>query len=207
MTSSGETILDVLSSDHRAVLKLLDQLDAGGSGAPANSVELAGSADSAGPAGEGARERLVIELVRHFVAEEQYLYPLVRERLPDGPELADAGFASNRSCEQALKALEDPRAGADHLAVSLATIRRLVASHLSEQEQRLFPALEQQARPAELAQLAEQVLGAEQLAPTRPRAVAAANPALNKFSSIVEGFIDHVRDSYSHRGVQPDDLN
>lgn len=196
-SSTGETILDVLASDHRAVLRLLDRLDAAASSALTTSGEVIE---------EGWREQLVIELVRHFVAEEQYLYPLVRDRLADGDRIADLAFASNRECEQALKPLENPSADAAYLAVSLASLRRLLNEHVGLQQEQLFPALRAATEPAELVELAEQVLGAEQLAPTRPRALAAANPALNKFSSMVEGFIDHVRDAYSHRGARADDV-
>lgn len=192
MTAAGqENIVDVLSSDHRAVLQLLDRLVA---------AAAAGLVGAATPADEGAREQLVIELVRHFVAEEQYLYPLLRRTLSGGDRLAEAAFKQHRTCEHALRALEHPQAPAE-LASTLASVRELVGSHITEQESQLFPALVTAVDDEELVELAEQVLGAEQLAPTRPRMVAASNPALNKFSSIVEGFIDHVRDSYSHRGV------
>jgi hypothetical protein len=49
--------------------------------------------------------------------------------------------------------------------------------------------------------LGEQVLGVEMLAPTRPRTIASSSPTINKMTSLVEGFIDHVRDSYSKRGA------
>ncbi|MEO6702392.1 MAG: hemerythrin domain-containing protein [Jatrophihabitantaceae bacterium] len=193
--TAAETILDVLASDHRAVLELLDQLDA------ESAAALNGSGTDADVR---LREQLVIELVRHFVAEEQYLLPLVRDGLVEGDRLADAALESDRHCEHALRALENPQADAEYLAVALATIRRQVMAHVAGQQDQLFPALDRQVDRNQLIALAEQVLGAEQLAPTRPRLLAASNPALNKFSSLVEGFIDHVRDSYTHRGATED---
>jgi hemerythrin-like domain-containing protein len=192
-----ETILDVLSSDHRSVLELLDRLDANSAGALSNSTI---------EADEQLREQLVIELVRHLVAEEQYLYPLVREQLPDGQRVAELALHADRACERELKPLENPQADAEYLAVALAAIRRRLTAHISEQQDQLFPLLDRSVDHARLVELAEQVLGAEQLAPTRPRALAASNPALNKFSSMVEGFIDHVRDSYRHRGLGADEV-
>ena len=194
---AAETILDVLASDHQAVLALLDELDA-------KSAEALNGVDRAGDT--GLRERLVIELVRHFVAEEQYLYPMVRERLTGGDRLADTSLAAARGCERELRALENPHADPRDLAVALASVRQQVGVHVTTQHDQLFPALTDHVERERLIELAEQVLGAEQLAPTRPRLLAASNPALSKFASLVEGFVDHVRDSYSHRGAGPDEV-
>ncbi len=138
--------------------------------------------------------------MRHFVAEEQYLYPLLREQLDDGEQSAEAGLATDRACEQALRGLESPRADAQDLSVTLAEVRRLFAQHVGQQQE-LFAALREVVPAQRLAELADEVLGAEQLAPTRPRVVAPANPAVNKVSSLLEGFIDRVRGSYAHRGA------
>jgi len=64
--------------------------------------------------------------------------------------------------------------------------------------------LESACSPERLAHLGDEVLGAEQLAPTRPRSIAPSSPRLNKVASLVEGFVDHVRDHYTHRGDDPD---
>jgi hemerythrin-like domain-containing protein len=176
-----ETILDVLVSDHRAIRALLDEVS-----------------DVA------SREQLVTLLVRHFVAEEQYLYPLVAERLEGGEQTSAEAFAEHRATEHELKILERSDAPRPEIAAALAAVRQRFDEHADSQQSVLFPALAAACEPGELAALADEVLGAEQLAPTRPRTVAASSPALNKFESFVEGYIDHVRDSYSHRGVSPE---
>jgi len=66
---------------------------------------------------------------------------------------------------------------------------------------RLFTALESTCSAEHLAALGEGVLGAEQLAPTRPRTVAPSSAPINKITSLVAGFIDRVRDAYTRRGV------
>jgi len=189
---NDQNVLEVLASDHQAVFGLLDRLDVQTAGVLFGKPE---------PADEGLREQLVIQCVRHFVAEEQYLWPLVRDHLAHGDTLSDAGFTSNRSIEDALKGLENPQADAEYLSVQLASIRRQLTDHVNEQQDQLFPHLADQVDPAELNRLGRDVVAAAQLAPTRPRTVAPENPALNKVSSLVEGFIDQVRDSVSHRGA------
>ncbi len=190
--TDDQTVLAVLASDHAAVFDLLDRLDEQVAGV------LAGKPH---PIDEGLREQLVILCVRHFVAEEQFLWPLVREQLAHGDTLSEAAFASNRSVEDSLKGLEHPHADADYVAVALAAVRRQMTDHVTEQQDQLFPHLAEQVPLGQMIRLGGEAVGAEQLAPTRPRTMAPENPALNKMSSLVEGFIDQVRDSFTRRGV------
>jgi acyl dehydratase len=180
-----QTIVGALTSDHRAIEQMLAD---------------AAITEPTEP-GQAAREQLVMELVRHFVAEEQYLYPTVREHLSNGTQIADSAFGADRACEQALKLLEDSDITPLQTAAALADVQQRFAGHVQVQEETIFPALVRECDPAVLVELTDGVLGAEQLAPTRPRHVAFAAPGLNKVSSFVAGYIDHVRDYYSKRGV------
>jgi hypothetical protein len=187
MTQDGaESLIDVLTSDHRAILALLDEA-------------------SAAEATDAARERLVMELIRHFVAEEQYLYPAVAARIEDGRRISDAAFRDHRGCEHALRALEGDGDSSAPVSEVLGQVREQFSAHVRAQEGTLFSQLEAVSSPQDLVRLGDEVLGSEQLAPTRPRTVAVESAALNKVSSFVEGFIDRVRDSYSHRGVDRED--
>lgn len=182
--SASPSLLEVLRSAHRSIGEALadPQLT------------------SPGEHGATLREQLVAELVRHFVSEEQYLFPTVRKRLPEGDALADRGFDRGRAMEAQLRQLEDtddlPR-----MVEVLGEIRASFARHVEEQEAE-FSLLAEACTDAELAELGEGVLGAEQLAPTRPRSVAPEAPALNKVVSLISGFVDQVRDHYSGRGVE-----
>lgn len=185
--SEPTSMLDALRSDHRAVTAELDDPEA-----------LQNSDD-----GAAARERMVMDLVRHFVAEEQYLYPTVRERLPEGDRLAHEGWTADREIERHLRALEGPELTPDRLAAAWTELRAAFAAHVQRQEP-LFDALAAACSPAELDRLGEDVLGSEQLAPTRPRILAPSSPVANKVTSFLEGYLDKARDYYGHRGVDPD---
>ena len=189
MTSpEPQSIVDALRSDHRAIA---EQLDAAASETDPREAAV-------------AREQLVMMLVRHFVAEEQYLYPTVREILAGGGALARSGLDADRHCEGQLKQLEDDHLGPLQVAGTLEAVREGFAAHVVRQDGQL-DALARTASPHTLAELGAGVLGAEQLAPTRPRSVVPSSVPANKVVSLVEGFIDQVRDHYSHRGVDPDD--
>jgi hypothetical protein len=184
--SASPSLLEVLRSAHRSIGEALvdPQLT------------------SAGEHGATLREQLVAELVRHFVSEEQYLFPTLRKRLPDGDALADRGFDRGRAMEAQLRQLEDTDDLA-RIAEILDEVRVSFAAHVQQQEAE-FGRIAEACTDAELAELGEGVLGAEQLAPTRPRSVAVEAPALNKVVSLISGFVDQVRDHYSGRGVEGD---
>src|SRR4051794_18632466 len=70
------------------------------------------------PSGDARRkhyaEQAIMELVRHSVAEESYLYPAVREHLPEGDSIADKELEDHAMAERTMKDLEgcdadDPR--------------------------------------------------------------------------------------------------
>jgi hypothetical protein len=182
-----QSILESLESDHRAISELLAD-----EGAPTATAE-----------GAALREQLVMALVRHFVAEEQYLDPTVREVLPERADESDAAFARDRETEQILRRLEEHDLSPERLADVWHQVRAAVATHIAEQ-QALFATLAEKCDAARLDKLGEEVRGAEQLAPTRPRLVAFPEAGLNKLTSFVEGYIDRARDYYSKRGVEPD---
>jgi hypothetical protein len=139
-------------------------------------------------------------LVRHFVAEEQYLYPTMREVLEDGAALADEGLAADRSTEDLLRRLEDPELTGAEVARTLDEVRTAFAQHVVRQERDLG-SIEVACSPEQLTELGEGVIGAEQIAPTRPRGFAPESVAANKVVSFVEGFLDQVRDHYTRRGA------
>ena len=92
MSSAQESdIFDVLESDHRALIELLSESAVGD--------------DALSPS---HCERLVMQVVRHFVAEEQYLLPLVRDQLPGGEQASEVAFDQHRAVEDQLRRLDLP---------------------------------------------------------------------------------------------------
>jgi hypothetical protein len=186
-SEASQTLVEVLRSDHRAI-----------------SAELADPVAAApGDAGATARVELVMGLVRHFVAEEQHLYPALRARVEGGEALAEEEFTAARACEAELRRLEAHDVTADQLAGLLAGIARRFAEHVAHQDETAFPRLEAAANRVELVELGAAALGTEQLAPTRPRHLASENPGVNRLAGLVEGFVDRLRDFYTARGVRP----
>lgn len=184
--SAAQSIVEVLTSDHDAITAAL-----------ADPV-LQGEGDDA----RTARTELVMDLVRHFVAEEQYLYPSLRADVDGGAPLVDDDFAAARACEHELRRLEARDAGVDEVTAAIADIRRRFDDHVSHQRDELFPRLRDALDRVRLFELGEQALGAEQLAPTRPRLLAPEGLEANRLAGLVEGFVDRLRDFYTGRGAR-----
>ena len=185
MSSAGESdIFDILDSDHRALLALVDA-----------------SAVGDGDLSPSHCEQLVMAVVRHFVAEEQYLLPLIRDHIPSGERAVEIAFDEHRAVEDELRRLEDLEHSPARARPVLADIASALRRHVADQQEQVFPALREHCDPSRLRALADDVLGAEQLAPTRPRAVHAESATINKVVSLVAGYVDQVRDAYGHRGT------
>lgn len=181
----GGDVIDELSTDHREVDELFEQIEAA-------------------PAGDAERKRLLdqatIELVRHSVAEEMHLYPAVRQHLPDGDSIADRELHDHQRVEEMLKDLEPRDADApdfDHLVLRL---KHEVTSHVEDEESNLFPRLREHCTADALEQLGEQVRSAKKTAPTRPHPGAPDNPGALKALAPGAGLVDRARDMLSGRG-------
>ncbi|MEU8346175.1 hemerythrin domain-containing protein [Spirillospora sp. NPDC048832] len=184
MADDRRDVIEVLTHDHREVEEMFEELSAATDPAERRRIT----------------DDVTIELVRHSVAEEQYLYPAVRQFVPGGDELADKEIADHAEVERVLKELEQ----ADTENSSFTTlVRRLiddVSAHVQDEENNLFPRLADNAGPDELLTLGDQVQSAKKKAPTRPHPAAPDKPPLNKILDPGAGLVDRARDHLTGRG-------
>ena len=164
----------VLRSNHADIVRGLADL---------RTVEPAGGAEHFA--------QLTADIVRHFVAEEQYLLPTVRERLDGGHKISDDEFAEHERIEKLLRRLDDEDdADAEQVEVAIDALQDAIAEHVRRQEEELIPQVVAVLDAATLAELGEGALGAEQLAPTHPRAFVPKSATLSKVTSWLEGLVD-----------------
>ncbi|MGW7521030.1 hemerythrin domain-containing protein [Streptomyces sp. NPDC054796] len=110
--------------------------------------------------------QMAVELVRHLVAEERYLHPVLRDRVPDGAELADSALRRHARIEDVLRELEDVTFGSVEFED---TIRRAVGearAHTEEDRTVLLPRLLEHVTPQELADLDAEVRRVRLAVPT-----------------------------------------
>ncbi|MFG2526569.1 hemerythrin domain-containing protein [Streptomyces sp. NPDC048516] len=181
----GGDVIAELTTDHREVDELFKQFE-----------------DA--PPGSAHRKRLVdaltIELVRHSVAEEEYLYPAVREHLAEGDALADKELADHARVEQLLDDLQQREADDLDFDRLVLKLRTEVTAHVDDEENHLFAELRNGVHPFVLEQLGDKIRQAKKLAPTRPHPGAPSTPPANKLLAPGLGMVDRVRDYVSGRG-------
>ncbi|MEU8435652.1 hemerythrin domain-containing protein [Streptomyces sp. NPDC029216] len=148
----------------------------------------------------GLADLLTIELVRHSVAEEQYLYPAVREYLDEGDLIADKELADHGRAERLMKQLQEEDAAGTRFTSVLRELEADVLAHIHDEEQNLFPALRRVCGKDVLDDLGDKTRRAKRTAPTRPHPGAPTTPPANKLLAPGIGLVDRARDLLSGRG-------
>jgi hemerythrin-like domain-containing protein len=184
---------EVLRSDHAAVEHLLAALETSpGHSAGAGSTVLAARKEVA--------QRLVIDSSRHEAAEEEYFWPIVRERLADGATLADEAIAQEQEAKEALARLDKLNPDQDEFDEVIADFVPAARRHIEFEETQVWPALRDALSSAEAGELGEELARAKGRGPTRPHPHAPANPGVLKAAGPAVAAVDKLRDAASGRG-------
>jgi len=189
MDPMGTDVISLLVNDHREVERMFHQLE--------------NTARGDGETHRTLSTQVIAELVRHSVAEEQYLYPAVRKVVPDGDEIADHEIEEHSEAERTMKHLEsaDPEKDADDYQKYLHTLISEIRHHVEEEEKNLFPKLSAHADTAELEDLGAKLSRAKDRAPTHPHPGAPDKPPMNKLLDPGAGLVDRVRDALAGHGA------
>ncbi|MFF2146998.1 hemerythrin domain-containing protein [Kitasatospora sp. NPDC058190] len=181
----GGNAIDELMTDHREVEEMFARIQAMTTG----SQQLRDMVDE-----------VTIELVRHSVAEEQYLYPAVREHIQGGDRLADKEIADHGRIEKILKQLEKTDTDTAQMGPLLQQLMDEVAAHVQDEENNLFPMLRQACTAQQLDDLGDKIRRAKSMAPTRPHPSAPSSPTASKLLAPGAGLVDRARDFVTGRG-------
>ncbi|WP_431905429.1 hemerythrin domain-containing protein [Micromonospora carbonacea] len=181
---ADQDVVDVLVADHREVEAIFVELE-GRQGTPEHRRQLA--------------DVVIAELVRHSVAEEQYVYPAARRALPDGDQLAEHEIAEHAEAERTMKELESVDPSEARFEPLLAHLTKAIRHHVQEEESDLFPRLRAAMAREELVELAGKVQAAKRTAPTRPHPGAPDHPPANRLLAPGTGLVDRLRDALAGR--------
>ena len=185
MTAStgSQDVVDILTTDHREVTDLLLQIR---------------TATDAGTRRDLA-DTMISELVRHAVAEEMYVYPAMKEHLPDGEAAVEHDIAEHKELEQTMKELEAVEPSDPRFTSLLTQLETILADHVADEETEQFPKLRASIPEAELVQLGQKVQTAKKLAPTRPHPAAPNAELFHKVVGPGVGLVDRLRDRLTGR--------
>jgi iron-sulfur cluster repair protein YtfE (RIC family) len=172
----AQGIIDALRHDHDEVRAMFARLDAA--------------------TGEQRRQlfqRLVSELVRHEVAEEEILRPVSRRDA--GEAIANARIKEESQAEELLKQMEKLDPGSAEFTAKLAKLRREVERHAETEETKEFPRVAKKETTERLEQMGKAYEAAKRAAPTRPHPATPNTPMANMLAGPFAAIIDRARDA------------
>jgi hemerythrin-like domain-containing protein len=192
MTDTERDVVDLLSADHREFDRIFQELE-----------QLAGRTD------ENALERkrdlvdeVTIGLVKHSVAEETQVYPLVEKQLDE--EEAQHSKQEHAEAEEMMKRLERMDAGDPGFDAAVAQLIQEIRHHVEHEEGRMFAELRASLTPDELVELAGKVERVKKFAPTRAHPMTPNEGGVRMAAGPVASLLDHLRDAVSGRGRSGD---
>jgi hemerythrin superfamily protein len=176
-------VVDILTADHREATDLVTQILA--SSDPQRRREMA--------------DVLITELVRHSVAEEMYVYPAMREHLPDGDDAVAHDVAEHKELEATLKKMEKADAAGSEFDPLVRELESTLRDHIQDEETDQFPQLRAKLPSETLRELGDKVEHAKKLAPTRPHPSSPNSELFHKMVGPGVGFVDRLRDKLTGR--------
>jgi hemerythrin superfamily protein len=184
-TTGERDVVDVLTSDHRQVTELLGRIQTA-----ADHAERRDMADV-----------VIAELVRHSVAEEMFVYPAMREHLPDGEQAVEHDKQEHKELELTMKELEGLDATDSRFDELVGQLGRILDDHVQDEEHEQFPQLRARVPREQLVQMATNVEAAKKVAPTRPHPGAPNNALFHLTVGPGVGLVDRLRDKLTGRST------
>jgi hemerythrin superfamily protein len=182
---TGQDVVDVLTTDHSEAKELIGQIRA--------------TADT--DQRRDLTDTVISELVRHSVAEEMYVYPVMREHLPNGDEVVNHDTEEHKQLERIMKELEGADPAGPGFMVLIGELESTLLDHVRDEESQQFPQLRAQVPAEKLVELAGKVETAKKLAPTRPHPSAPNSEVFHKLVGPGVGLVDRLRDKLTGRSA------
>jgi iron-sulfur cluster repair protein YtfE (RIC family) len=156
------------------------------------------STDDANERRKTLTEQVTIELVRHSVAEEVLVYPVVAQKV--SKEEAQHARKEHAEAEETLHRLEKLDADDPKFDDELETLMREIRHHIEDEEGETFPHMRQTMDADELRTLGASVEAFKKVAPTRPHPHV-PNEALPRIAAgPAASLFDRMRDLATGRG-------
>lgn len=147
-----------------------------------------------GTAQEEVLNRIDRLVLSHAFAEETVIWPVVRKVLPDGEALTLQIEEEHQEVNELVTALE--RDGLDHpeRPARLRRLTEVLREDVRDEEDVLFPRLQERLGPAELRALGRRWELVRRISPTRPHPTVSRRPPGNALSALPLSLIDRTRD-------------
>jgi hemerythrin superfamily protein len=188
MADEQRDVIEVLEHDHREVEEMFAELES-----------LRGaSTDEARARRKELADDVTIELVRHSVAEEVLVYPVVDDKV--SKEEADHAREEHAEAEETLQKLEKLDADDPRFDDELATLMKEIRHHIEDEEDEMFAHMREVIDADELRKLGARVEAFKKVAPTRPHPNVPNEPLPRAAAGPAASLFDRMRDLASGRG-------
>ncbi len=188
------SVFDVLGQDHQEVKTMLAELEK-------RPIAAVTGDDSSQMAGRKKMvEQLIIEESKHEAVEEMYFWPVVRERVADGDQLADTATAQEQEGKEVLNKLDKLDAHQPEFESLLSEFITAGREHISYEENSVWPLLRRAISAEEAAELGDKLQEAKKTAPTRPHPGTPPKPGMLKGAGPAVAAADRLRDAATGRG-------
>lgn len=178
MPEPTDDVLNLLIEDHREAERQLEQFA---------DADRAQRRDMFAP--------LTAALVKHEVAEEVAVYPVVIDEVPGGGAVADARIAEQSEAERLLSEMEKMDPTSEEFAASFTELKISVLEHARAEEAEVFPLLREHLSAERRMEIGERYAKVKASAPTHPHPNAPDNAPANKLGLPVLALADRIRDA------------
>jgi hemerythrin superfamily protein len=135
-------------------------------------------------------------LVRHEVAEELMVYPVLRRISAAGERTMNTRIEEQKEAEKLLLRLEDMDVRSDGFRDVFLQLRKTVLEHARREEATVFPFIEQEKTLDDRSEMARRFEMAKKLAPTHPHPHAPDNRPGNLIVDPLAALADRIRDAF-----------
>ncbi|NHD15830.1 MULTISPECIES: hemerythrin domain-containing protein [unclassified Actinopolyspora] len=179
VTNEGD-LIDIVDNDHRTLERAFAEYE-----------------NDSGDSWDrrGLVEYITAEMIRHMVAEEEYLYPAVQEKLPELQAAAERELSEHARFERELKALEMTPSDQEEFDRRARALFQDFRQHTRGEERELLPRLHSACSARQLLALGSKITMVRSVAPTRPHPAAPDHSPANMLLNPGMGLVDRVRDA------------
>ncbi|MEJ7583248.1 MAG: hemerythrin domain-containing protein [Acidimicrobiales bacterium] len=171
--------ITLLKADHKSVEKLFKQFEKAGADAHKTKQDIVA--------------KVVEELSKHAVIEEQLFYPRVRTEVEEAEDVVLESLEEHHVVKWVLSELDGMDPEAERFTAKMTVLMESVRHHVEEEEQELFPKVRGSMGRKALTELGDAMEKAKKVAPPRPHPRAPDEPPGNIVAGMASSPVDAAR--------------
>jgi len=178
MGSTNKPIEELIVADHKAVMAFYDEFD---------------KARNDEDAHKWLRQ-FIWDLARHSIAEELILYPVYKNKIPQGEQYWNKSLDEHRKIKKLLSEIENMK-DMNQIRNKMKEVRDSLMKHTDMEEQEILPLIRQHINQEERVAFANTFLRRKLIVPTRPHpSVPDSIPTIESLIGLFVAPVDKFRD-------------